>query len=419
MILDVRRLQHHLSRSVETLRDHYRPLADSSGGWYHELGGEPGATATALALACFASCGEPPDHLDQALRFLREHQQRDGGWPTRTSGSQAVVEATAWIAWALARVRCDLREGAPDLYRATRWLISQQNPDGGWGSMRGARSRVWLTCLALRALGELDPHAEAVTDGVRWLLGQRVTEPVGGAGTWGQDNGTGGPTVTHTAFALITLAELRPNDLSRHLPAFAWLTRRLEMDPRNRHKWIETYTVAPEEGGAWRLTLWHYGLPLALTALLHHPDGPPVAQVGQALERILDVAPGDHIWGDDTQPGGFPSLWSLWWSLQAVTHVYRQPLFRPDDLVVWLRDAVVIRRGPARHKPLFLLAPALWTAGISRILRRYWAYTALALLFSLIGGGVLAGWWDGEVFWVGLVIPLALIPLQEAFKSRP
>ncbi|WP_106398974.1 prenyltransferase/squalene oxidase repeat-containing protein [Actinocorallia populi] len=421
LILDVRDLHRHLSIATETLRDHYRSVPDGpqgSGGWYHELGGAPGATATALALACFVDCDEAPDRLDQALRFLREHQQEDGGWPTRTSGSQAVVEATGWIAWALARIRCDLREGAPDLHRATRWLIGQQNPDGGWGSMRDAPSRVWLTCLALRALNELDPHADAVAHGVRWLLDQRVTDQTTRARVWGVNGGAGGPTVTHTAFALITLAELRPADLSRHLPAFAWLTRRLAMDPANPHKWIETYTVAPAEGGAWRLNLWHYGLPLALTALLHHPEGPPVAQVGPALERILRISPGEHIWGDDITPGESPSLWSLWWSLQAITSVYRQPLFRPDDLVVWLKDAVVIRRGTARRKPLFSLAPALWAAGLGRLLKRYWAYAALLLLCSLIGGGVLAGWWKGEVFWVGLVIPMALIPLQEAFKPR-
>lgn len=417
MILDIRELHRHLAVSTETLRDTYKANPDGSGGWYHELGRPAGATATAIALACFVDCGEAPDHLSQALLFLRNHQKEDGGWSTRTSGERPVVEATAWIAWCLARTRCDLTEGAPDLHGATRWLIGQQNPDGGWGSLHGAPSRIWLTCLTLRALGLLDPHNEAVPRGVRFLMDHRVTDPVSRARVWGQMD-AGSATVTHTAFALITLAELRPTELHQVLPAFRWLTNRLALDPRNLHKWIETYTVAPAEGGQWRLNLWHFGLPLALAALLHHPEGPPVAQIGTAASRLLSISPGNHIWGDDEDPAGRRSLWSLWWSLQALAELYRFSLFRPDDLVVWVKDAVVIRRGAARRRPLFAILPSVWLAGVRLFLTRNWAYLTLALLAGIVGGGVLLGWWSQEIFWAGLIIPLALIPLQEAYKRR-
>jgi hypothetical protein len=417
MILDIRVLDRQLALSAELLRDCYKATADGSGGWYHELGKPPGATATAIALASFVDCGEGPDHLDQALRFLKNRQHAEGGWTTRTSGGVPVVEATAWIAWSLTRARCDLEEGAPDLHLAAQWLTDNQNPDGGWGSVAGAPSRVWLTCLSLRALGLLDPHADAVAQGVRWLLSNRVHDPVTRVRVWGQ-TGSGSPTVTHTSLALVTMAELRPGELQQVLPAFRWLTTKLAADPRNMHKWIETYTVAGPDGNEWRLNLWHFGLAIALSALLHHPSGPPVNQIDHAFKRIITVTPGTHIWGDDENPGDRQSLWSLWWSLQALASLRRLPLFLPDDLVVWLEDAVIIRRGSARRKPLFALLPAMWLAGIQRLAARFWAYMVLMPLVLVVGGGVLAGWWPSDVFWVGLIIPLALIPLQEAFSRR-
>ncbi len=74
-----------------------------------------------------------------------------------------VVEATGWIARFLARARCDLRDDAPDTKRAYQWLLRNQNPDGGWGSLHGCPSRVWLTCLALRALSQLNPYERRST----------------------------------------------------------------------------------------------------------------------------------------------------------------------------------------------------------------------------------------------------------------
>ncbi|GAA3210154.1 prenyltransferase/squalene oxidase repeat-containing protein [Actinocorallia longicatena] len=415
MILDIRELADHLAVSTETLRDYYRATTDGTGGgWYHELGRPPAATATAVALACFVDKGDPIDHLDQALRFLRSRQREDGGWATATHGEVPVVEATAWIAWCLSRARCELTPGAPDLASAARWLTAHQNPDGGWGSRRGNPSRTWLTCLALRALGLLDPHSAAVADGIGWLLDRRLT--AGGARVWGMTE-DGGPTLTHTAFALLTLAELRPLETDEHLRAFRWLAERVEANPRDLHRWIETYTAA-DDGHQWRLNLWHFGLPIAVSALLHHPEGPPSTLLGRAVARLLRVPPGTHVWGDETGPPTRLSLWSLWWSLQALSGVYRFPLFRRDDLVVWVRDAVIIRRGPARRRPLFTFLPGLWSQGLGLLLARFWAYVTVALLAAVLAAGAIAGLWEWDLFWSGLIIPVLLIPLQEGIKRR-
>ncbi|MGH3243888.1 MAG: prenyltransferase/squalene oxidase repeat-containing protein, partial [Spirillospora sp.] len=283
--IDMAVLQTRLEESLDVLRDTYAPALGTGGGWYHELTRpEPGSTATALGLLAFVEAGRPFEYFDEGLAFLADRQNgsgdplRDGGWATKTSLGLPVVEATGWIARFLARARCDLREDAPDLRRAYQWLLRNQNPDGGWGSLHGCRSRVWLTCLALRALSQLNPYDPAVDRGVEWLTADRTANRPG----WGPTQESR-PTITHTAFALVTLAEARPDLRSeRLLDAYDWLIGNL--DPGDEHAWIETYDVSPQGNGSkpvWRLALWHYGLPIALAALLRDPrgvDGPAVAR---------------------------------------------------------------------------------------------------------------------------------------------
>lgn len=50
--------------------------------------------------------------------------------------------------------------------------------------MKGAESRVWLTCLALRAVAALNPYSPRVEKGIGWLMANR--EPRDAA--WGAIN---------------------------------------------------------------------------------------------------------------------------------------------------------------------------------------------------------------------------------------
>ena len=416
-VIDVDVVRRHLDDALDLLRGTYSANPDGAGGgWYHELEtSEPGSTATALGLLSFIEAGQSFEHFDAGLAFLADRQERsrsprlDGGWATKTSMGSPVVEATAWIARFLARGRCALKDGAPDVERAYRWLVANQNTDGGWGSRFGCPSRVWPTCLALRALVQLNPYARAVQKGVEWLMEHRVS-----AGTvWGEVPG-GQAKVTHTAFALLTLGEARPDWTDRLLRAYDWLEHELTNSPGDDYAWIETYNLAIA-GRRARLALWHYGLPLAMAALLRHPRGTPAAVVSDAFATVTKPAVTDSPW---SETGGGTSLWSVWWRTEALSDLARTPLPRPGDKIVWLPDAVLVQRSHARERPLTELLPAPPRRSLRWLAGRYWAALLLSgvAVFGLTG--VFTNVWEWRDFWLGLIFPTVLIPLQELRARR-
>ncbi|MBO2452785.1 terpene cyclase/mutase family protein [Actinomadura barringtoniae] len=421
--IDMAVLGDRVNESLDVLRDSYTPNAapGMGGGWYHELARpEPGTTATALGLLAFVEAGRSFEHFDECLAFLTSRQTtsadplRDGGWATKTSLGMPVVEATAWIARLLARARCDLREDAPDVRRAFRWLIRNQNSDGGWGSLLGSPSRVWLTCLALRALVQLNPYHPSVERGVEWLTADRT----GHRPAWGATPNAA-PTVTHTAFALLTLAEVRPGDHDeRLLAAYDWLLRTVDFD--DDHTWIETYNVSPNGSGSkpmWRLALWHYGLPIALAALLRDPRGVPGVTVSRAFRTLTRQEFTDPR-VNGIPGGGHSSLWTLWWRMEALTALSRQPLAHPEDVLHWLPDATIVQRAHARSLPLQALLPRRPRVDVLLLIRRFWTTLLLAgvALLSLVG--VAVGAWHWRDFWLSVSLPIVLTIVQEAARKR-
>ncbi|PRX01900.1 UNVERIFIED_ORG: prenyltransferase/squalene oxidase-like repeat protein [Actinomadura viridilutea] len=419
--IDMAVLQTRLDESLDVLRDTYVPSGDV-GGWYHDLTRpDPGATATAVALMAFTETGRPFEHFDEGLAFLAERQAasadrlKDGGWATRTSLGMPVVEATAWIARFLARARCGLRDDAPDIRRAYEWLLRNQNPDGGWGSLYGCPSRVWLTCLALRALTQLNPYHPAVERGVEWLTSDRTSKRP----AWGPTRAAA-PTVTHTAFALLTLAEARAlRDDERLLAAYDWL--RANLDTEDSHTWIETYDVTPGGPGTrpvWRLALWHYGLPVAVSALLRDPRGVPGAVVGRAFQTLVRGEVATPRWIG--YPGsGRTSLWTLWWRLEALTDLRRMPLAASRDVLHWLPDAAVVQRGHARDRPLTALLPARGLrVRVTPFLLRNWSRLLLVLVAVGSLAGVATGTWDWKDFWLSVILPMVMTTAHEAAKRR-
>ncbi|MFI0487161.1 prenyltransferase/squalene oxidase repeat-containing protein [Actinomadura sp. 9N215] len=420
-VIDMAVLDARLNESLDVLRDTYAPALGTGGGWYHELTRpEPGTTATALGLLAFVEAGHPFEYFDEGLAFLAARQTssddalRDGGWATKTSLGMPVVEATGWIARFLARARCDLRDDAPDLRRAYRWLLHNQNPDGGWGSLHGCRSRVWLTCLALRALSQLNPYDPAVDRGVEWLTADRTANRPG----WGPTQASR-PTVTHTAFALVTLAEARPDLRSeRLLDAYDWLLASL--DPDDEHAWIETYDVSPQGAGSkpvWRLALWHYGLPIALAALLRDPRGPNGPAVAHAFRTLARGEVADPRWNG--YPGsGRTSLWTLWWRLEALIALARLPLAGSADVLHWLPDAAIVQRGHARERPLADLLPHRRLVDPAALARRHWAAGLLVLVCLCSAFGVAAGMWGWKDFWLSVILPVVLTGVSESMRRR-
>ncbi|MEU8268320.1 prenyltransferase/squalene oxidase repeat-containing protein [Sphaerisporangium sp. NPDC049002] len=419
MIIDISALDRRLKASLSLLRRTYAD-SDAGGGWYHQLDMvPPGPTATGVALTAFHQCGERSEHFTDALTFLKARQISsedpllDGGWAMNTSFGLPVMEATGWVARYLGLARCALVDDGPSTARAYQWIINNQNEDGGWGSLRGCPSRVWLTCLALRALAQLNPRHSAVNRGVEWLLARQNRTSCG----WGE-NDTRSPTVTHTAFVLITLAEVgadRTGDAI--LNAYQWLET--HVDPSvidDPHARIESYNVSRMVDGnpaVWHTILLHYGMPIALSAMLRHPGNPPADVICAGFDTINRTQLDGGHW-PNIQGGDSVSIWALWPFVQALTDIRDLSPVRSADQITWSHDLVVVQRQEASGRPLSALLRAQRWLAVTRFFARTWA--SLLLILSTVTGLILVG--IGRFSWkdyvLGMILPIGLLLIQEA-----
>lgn len=320
---DIQQVTHGLESSLRLLRHSY--IEDAKGsGWYHHLKSDkPGPTATALGIMAFQDAGEQ----FEAITFLRNRQVHSdnpllsGGWATNTSSSVPVMESTGWVARCLGMALKDFRFTSKDLESARTWIVQQQNKDGGWASFVGNRSRVWQTCLALRALHETDVDNVVKKKAIDWLLVQQDIKTHG----WGEYGGQP-PTVAHTAFVLLTLSEVAPKlHDSRISKASVWLRdvmlSSLENDDQFVH--IERHNTAATVDGKdllWDTVMTHYGLPLALSALLRQDVAPHT--IWAITNKVLRTQLKNGCW-PSYQPGSPLSMWSVWPYIQALSDVRR------------------------------------------------------------------------------------------------
>ncbi len=151
-------------------------------GWGHLPFDRSGADLTAHALRAWNAWLpdlDPPTRkrvqsaIPQAVSYLTREQQSDGGWVPLWFGSQhAPLEQNK--TFGTSRVLVALREmkAAQDQYLAgVRWLIRNQNSDGGWGGAIDVASTVEETSLAVSALVPVaDPALEpALNKAIDWL----------------------------------------------------------------------------------------------------------------------------------------------------------------------------------------------------------------------------------------------------------
>lgn len=109
----------------------------------------------------------------KALRYLVREQHRDGSWHPLWFGNQHrdadesnPTYGTSMVVRALDAI------GQPRLAdRGFRWLIDNQNSDGGWGAGKGRTpSSIEETSLAVSALVNRESCFRAVDRGIRWLI---------------------------------------------------------------------------------------------------------------------------------------------------------------------------------------------------------------------------------------------------------
>jgi hypothetical protein len=422
-MIDLSAVHDCIERSLNLFRRTYSPSA-IGGGWYHRLEAEiPGPSATAVGLNSFFLVGSS-EHLSDGLAFLRARQvqsdedRRNGGWAVNTSFGQPVTEATGWVARFLGLARLGFVPEAPDVERAYRWILRNQNSDGGWGSLFGQPSRIWLTCMALRALIQLNPQSPAIPRAAEWLLEQQSPA----APAWGEGR-TSPPTVTHTSFALLTLSDVRASLHDQRVTgiierAYDWLESSVDVssiyDDAAR---VENYNVTCEsdEGHVtWHTSVWHPGLPFTVSALLCHPRGSRPSVICSAVQTILDSQLDDGHWPNLDGAAGI-SVWAVWPFLQALSDVANSPYTTRHDRITWISgDALVLQHLGARDERVSTLLRSNRRAELSQAVKRRWA-TIVLVVFVVLGLSALAGgllaW---QEFTLGLALPVTLFVIQEA-----
>jgi squalene-hopene/tetraprenyl-beta-curcumene cyclase len=150
---------------------------------------------TGRALELLGLIGFPRTHriVQRALRFVQNNQESDGAWHGRWGVNY--IYGTCHVLCGLRSVNEPMHQ--PYIRCAVRWLISHQNPDGGWGetchsyanpSLRGrgvstASQTAWAL-MGLLAAGET--RTRAVERGIEYLLRTQTAE-----GSWYEPEFTG------------------------------------------------------------------------------------------------------------------------------------------------------------------------------------------------------------------------------------
>ncbi len=135
--------------------------------------------------------------VTRGLTFIKEAQEPEGPWWGRWGVNY--IYGTWSVLSGLEAIGEDMKQ--PYIRKAVNWLLSRQNPDGGWGevcesyedrSLMGSGpstpSQTGWALLALLAAGELS--AKATVRGTEYLLSTQRQD-----GTWDEDafTGTGFP----------------------------------------------------------------------------------------------------------------------------------------------------------------------------------------------------------------------------------
>jgi hypothetical protein len=112
--------------------------------------------------------------IQAAIDFLLTAQNPDGGWGTGKS-KRSNTEATAFAQLAL-RTLSD-RSLTASIDRGLNWLTKRQNHDGSWPLTDQLKPGSWTTALVVLSLAHVERHQQQALRGANWLLSQEGRDP--------------------------------------------------------------------------------------------------------------------------------------------------------------------------------------------------------------------------------------------------
>jgi len=112
---------------------------------------------------------------EQILSDLLQNQNPDGGWGA-LRGKRSNTESTSFAAIALMALG-ENPTAAERRKRAIDWFVRQQNQDHSWPLNEAASGGSWTTALAITALTGSAEHRDRVLGAARWLLAQEGSKP--------------------------------------------------------------------------------------------------------------------------------------------------------------------------------------------------------------------------------------------------
>jgi len=126
---------------------------------------------TLLSEARDYNCHKRMEVVQNIFIFILKHQNKDGSFPLPFHQNIFLIETL---------LKYDF-EGNRFVEQAIRWLIRQQNPDGGWGQADGM-SDIWLTLKVLSACSfhSVMREREKIKRGAQFILNNYLSENNGG-----------------------------------------------------------------------------------------------------------------------------------------------------------------------------------------------------------------------------------------------
>ncbi|MGW4128587.1 prenyltransferase/squalene oxidase repeat-containing protein [Amycolatopsis japonica] len=131
----------------------------------------PCSALTAQAMLALHALGDRSSRLDRAAKWLSEAQRPDGALPAVWFRNW-----TAGTAFGLKALGTVGMGDQPTARGCLKWLSEHQSRDGGWGDGAGAPSTAEETAWALLGVSTVAPRSETAHAGARWLMSHQQAD---------------------------------------------------------------------------------------------------------------------------------------------------------------------------------------------------------------------------------------------------